>query len=196
MKKTIAILLILVIGMVGVFAANEAEVNLITTVFEFSEMKITEVMPESLTWTAFPNSAVVGAFTTYTGTENANRKSIDPYTTALQSVGFLHTRTNRRGGYNIKVSATVLSSTEAVGGANVVQTIGYDVYALDAGDASATPAKIYTAGAATAEIFVSEGLSTGMRAKSTEIRVELATTGDNLSSGTYTGDITFEYVGL
>lgn len=185
MKKTIAILLVLVIGMVGVFAAvNDASLHLKTEVHEFSQMLITESKPVGgVTWAEFGNTLVESSGS-YTTTEN--RKGIDPYDATIQPVGFLHTRTNRRGGYEIMVSATLLTSTEGT----TTENIGYDVYKGEGQDLT----KIYTAGG-DAVLFVSESPSSGMREQSNGISVQLETYGDNLSAGLYTGDITFEYIG-
>jgi len=183
MKKTIAILLVLVIGMAGVFAAT-ADLNLITTVFEFSEMKITE-SDTPITWNSWENATDGNFSSTYTGTANESRKAINPYETDAQNVGYLNTRTNRRGGYNVTVSATVLTSTDDT----TVQDINYEIY-------NDTETAVYTAGTTTsAATFVTEGIGQGMRSKQTPISVKLLTTGDDLSSGTYTGDITFTYTG-
>lgn len=185
MKKTIAILLVLVIGMVGVWAAvNDVALNLITTVFEFSEMKITasSTVP---TWTAWSNTALGNYSASYTGTDNENRKSIDPYISTAQPVGYIHTRTNRRGGYTVSVSGTPLTSTDGT----TVQYINYEIY--NAGETA-----VYVVGTtASAQTFVSETVGTGMRLKATPVSVKLITTGDNLSAGVYTADITFSYAG-
>jgi hypothetical protein len=184
MKKTIAILLVLVIGMAGVFAAT-ADLNLITTVFEFSELKITE-SDTPIEWNSWANATDGNFSSTYTGTANESRKEIDPYITTAQNVGYLNTRTNRRGGYNVTVSATALTSTEGT----TVQDINYEIY----NDTTATA--VYIVGTTpSAATFVSEGVGQGMRSKQTPISVKLLTTGDDLSSGTYTGDITFTYTG-
>lgn len=187
MKKTIAILLVLVIGMAGVFAADlTADLNLITTVYEFNEMKITEA--NSVTWTTFgeDQEADVNASSTYTGTTVATRKSIDPYTTTAQDVGYLHTRTNLRRGYTVTVKATQLSSLDVT-----TQAIDYSIF--NGGESA-----VYTTAATqpVAVTFVEEGSGTGMRPKSTPISVLLSATGDTLSAGVYTGDITFEYTAL
>ena len=183
MKKTIAILLVLVIGMAGMFAAT-ADLNLITTVFEFSELKITE-SDSSITWNSWTNAADGNFSSTYTGTDNENRKEINPYLTTAQNVGYLNTRTNRRGGYDVTVSAIALTSTDGT----TVQDINYEIY-------NGTATAVYTVGTSTSPAtFVSEAVGQGMRSKQTPISVKLLSTGDALSSGTYTGDITFTYTG-
>ena len=56
MKKTIAILLVLVIAMAGVFAATSAEVEITTTVTEFTHIGITDKDTDALVATAFDSS--------------------------------------------------------------------------------------------------------------------------------------------
>jgi len=187
MKKTIAILLVLIIGMAGVFAADlTANLNLITTVYEFNEMIITE--ENDVTWTPFGEGqkADVNARSTYTGTTAETRKSIDPYTTDAQAVGYLHTRTNLRRGYTVKVKATQLSSLD-----ETTQEIDYSIF-------NGGESPVYTTAATppVAVTFVEQESGTGMRLKSTPISVLLLATGDELSAGVYTGDITFEYTAL
>lgn len=186
MKKTIAILLVLVIGMVGVWAAT-ADLNLTTKVYEFNEMKITET-PTPATWTAFPSNPLANTnpvATTYT--TNANRKSVDPYVTTSQNVGYLQTRTNIRRGYTVSITATQLSSTEGATGSEITQVINYAIY----NDTSLIYTTADTAPAAATFLSVSNG--TGMRATTSPINVILSSTGDELSAGTYNGDITFTY---
>lgn len=185
MKKTIAILLVLVIGMVGVWAAvSDAKLHLTTAVAEFSEMLITADSNEP-NWATFENSLVENS-ASYTS--NSNRKSIDPYEDDAQDVGYIHTRTNRRGGYTITVTGAALSSTEGT----TVQTISYEIYNTPADTPSTA---IFTVGDPSPAIFVQEEIGTGMRAKKTAISVRLLNVGNDLSSGTYTGNITFAYTG-
>jgi len=196
MKKTIAILLVLVIGMVGVWAAT-ADLNLITIVYEFNEMIITEnsTVP---TWTTFPNTTNLGLASTYTDTSNANRKAVDPYNSTYQNVGYIHTRTNMRRGYSVSISATQLISSEtgtAEGASAIVEKINYSIYNDLSGS---TPTAVYTTAdtAPNPETYVTQAAGTGMRVKSTPVYIKLATVGNSLSAGTYTGDITFTYTAI
>jgi hypothetical protein len=125
MKKTIAILLVLVIGMAGVFAAvaDEAILNLVTSVSAFDEIKLSE--EETYTW------GTVGEVTdanndlgpiTVTTWDNTT-------TDSYQNVAYVHARSNRRGGFKVSATATALSMSEGESGSEQSYYIGYKINA-------------------------------------------------------------------
>ena len=174
MKKTIAILLVLVIGMVGVWAATlSADLNLTTTVYEFSEMVISSDLAH--TWATFDNTTTADVINTPSNLS----ATINPYITTNQSVGYLHTRSNVRTGYTVNILATRLTDDTKV--------IDYELY----NDADL----VYTTSATTPvyTIFVTKPAGTGMQYDNSEILVKLTTTGDNLSAGSYSATVTFSY---
>jgi len=189
MKKTIAILLVLVIGMVGVFAAT-ADLLLVSKVFEVNQMAIVQAS-SAAPWTSFTNDALVDSASTYTvASPTEVRQTVDPYTTAAQHVADLHTRTNNRQGFTVSIVATQLISSETVGSVTSDEKINYEIY----NDNGST--KIYTTAdtAPTAATFMSDaGTTKGLRVDSKPIYVKLLTTGAALNAGTYEGDITFTY---
>ena len=133
MKKTIAILLVLVIGMVGVFAATAtADLTLNTTVFPNDEIKLT---PYSVDTYEF---GTLGG-TTGQDTDSTNDLAVDlsvwdnSSTETAQNVAYVHARSNRAGGFKVTATATALKMTEGTGETAVNYYIGYKI---NAGSAS------------------------------------------------------------
>ena len=100
MKKTIAILLVLVIGMAGVFAANnsEADMKITTEISEFFKIFVTETNTAIADWDTYTQTVITKAVDT-------------TYTTDFGSVAYVQARSNNVEGYNIKVKASSLYST-------------------------------------------------------------------------------------
>ena len=187
MKKTIAILLVLVIGMVGVFAATVGTKDLLltTTVSPIDSMAI---VAADATAPTFP---VTGdQFTTFTGTPVD--LTVDN-TTSAQTVGKLYTYSNRRV-YEVQITATPLSST-AGGSTNYID------YVVSGGvDAAAQATTFTTNGASTSTtavvFYTKSGASAGatVGANGQSISVQLTTDYTTVAAGAYSGAITFNYI--
>jgi len=107
MKKTIAILLVLVIGMVGVWAANDAT----------ADMKLTTEIAEifKIFVTASDTALTEAEWLTYT--QQDVTKDVDStYTNQFKSVANVQARSNNSDGFTINVKASSLYSptTEAI----------------------------------------------------------------------------------
>jgi hypothetical protein len=105
MKKTIAILLVLVIAMAGVFAANpvnnaNAQIILNTTVSGINYIAITSTGLSSDTTT-------MAGFLTHTGTPLAEKA----ITTTSSTIGHLNLLTNARTGIDVFMKSTQLGSS-------------------------------------------------------------------------------------
>jgi hypothetical protein len=130
MKKTIAILLVLVIGMVGVWAATAtADLTLTTTVLANDEIKLTSYEPYE---TDDYDFGTLGG-TTGQGADEANDLSVDlsvwdnSSTETAQNVAYVHARSNRAAGFKVTATATALRMTEGA----VDYYIGYKINAGD-----------------------------------------------------------------
>ncbi len=138
MKKTIAILLVLVIGMVGVFAA-EAQLDLSLTVVPITQIYVSNAIGDS------PENYT--AFMALVSEDAVNGTAVALQSTA-QTVGKLHYMTNIAAGTTVKMGATLLTgsintntSTEPEATATY-NTIGYSVEVNDVtvvASAAATP---------------------------------------------------------
>lgn len=113
MKKTIAILLVLVIGMVGVWAAysDTETVLLTTTVNPINQMAVVpkETALSSYSWPTAVGGGFEGSSSSYNTTETAI--AVDTVTgieSAFVRIAKLFARSNNRGGVNITVDATSL----------------------------------------------------------------------------------------
>ena len=127
MKKTIAILLVLVIGMAGVFAAS-ADLTLITTVPVNDEIKLTPY--ENSTY----NFGSVGSTTDFDMDFSLDAWDNTSNETA-QSVAYVHARSNRSGGFKVTATATALSMSEAAATSGDSEINYYIGYKISAGDA-------------------------------------------------------------
>lgn len=110
MKKTIAILLVLVIGMVGVFAAySDTETVLLTTTVDPINQMAVVAIDEVLSSYSWPTATLEGSSSIYNTTESA--LAVDTVTgieSAFVRIAKLFARSNNRGGVNITVDATSL----------------------------------------------------------------------------------------
>ncbi|MDD3904407.1 MAG: hypothetical protein PHO09_12075 [Sphaerochaeta sp.] len=105
MKKTIAILLVLVIGMAGVFAATDAaSLELKTSVSGFNKIILSATTPSTSTYEAFNLLAPLTTKTlVYTETEGV-ADALD--------VGHLNYMTNKGVGISLTIAATDFSSED------------------------------------------------------------------------------------
>jgi hypothetical protein len=164
MKKTIAILLVLVIGMAGVFAVDPADLFVKTTVFAINEMKITDSStPPTWTVNAQTNN-IDGSSSTHDTASNA--ATVETSDAGAQTVGYLHTRTNNRLGITINytVSGGTTDYDTSVGG-NAVEYMSID--------------------------STSTGLRTG---DVKTVQVTLEDDAEIKTAGDYVGNIVFNYV--
>ena len=199
MKKTIAILLILVIGMVGVFAAtapNAQELHLKTTVVAINEMHITEVDGEPEWTSSFgSNSEVSASSTAYGGATYYSEITLDE---TLQTVGELHTRTNNRNTITVKITATALETSTTTTGdggtttTTIDDTIHYTVTGGNVSNASYHTGLVNGNPLAAVAFHVMPAGS-GLRDLSTDIEVTLDSGVAKKTAGEYTGYITFNY---
>lgn len=111
MKKTIAILLVLVIGMVGVWAAysDTETVLLTTTVNPINQMAVVgkNTVLSSYSWPTAEEGGLEGSSSIY----NETALAVDTVTgieSAFVRIAKLFARSNNRGGVNITVDATSL----------------------------------------------------------------------------------------
>lgn len=187
MKKTIAILLVLVIGMVGVFAATSvgtSDIALTTTIAPIYQMAVTAGTATTAGWT---NSTE----TTMSTIDAVTVTDTSASSATAQVVGKLWTRTNSRAGYTISVLATPLKSEY---GSPSTDTEYID-YVVSGGANDFTTAAATTS--TTAVTFYSfNGAVTGLTdgATGTEIKVKLINGFDSVSAGTFTGSITMNFM--
>ncbi len=173
MKKTIAILLILVIGMVGVFADDPVSgvdttvIKLTTTVDEYTRMAITNSETASF-------DDLIEATSVY---------SDDAYDFSAATIHF-HAETNRRVGATITMQAQPLTSTE-----NDIET--YLDYKITIGDAES-----YTSGgeaddAVTVVVLKYDHINRKPVSYSKPVSIVITDTLANAAAGTYEGQIAF-----
>lgn len=194
MKKTIAILLILVIGMVGVFANSQGSADLLlkTTVLPIDAMAIVKHGADAPSFTSINGDET--DFTSFT-TDLATAVALDiSNTSTKQSVGDLYTFSNRRL-YQVKIVATALSSLVEGG------ITAYMNYEVSGGNSTAASTPFITNGASTSTteiVFYDHNAATvsgaAIGANAETIEVKLNTSHLDVPSGTYTGTITFNYV--
>lgn len=195
MKKTIAILLILVIGMVGVFAdpapvASTADVKIgVTTLIEpINDMLALSSV--SVDWDN-PTNGI-------DNTEGGNYRTVSSATET--TVGYLHSRSNNRAGYVIKMQAGPLKSTASgvTGGIQSVVYLGYEAkaYLEDEGDlvedAISTTVTTPSSAGGNVPITSISNLS-GLVENYREIKVTVPDFATALA-GEYFADITFTYL--
>nr|WP_321295157.1 hypothetical protein [uncultured Sphaerochaeta sp.] len=131
MKKTIAILLVLVIAMAGVWAANNStsDMKITTTIADIFQIFVTEDNTAITDWDEYVQADVIKDVTS-------------SFADAFSYVASLQARSNRVAGFNIKVKASSLYSTTAD------KLIKYEVKIGSTGAAVASDATIeggYTA---------------------------------------------------
>lgn len=173
MKKTIAILLVLVIGMVGVFAATE--LDLTTTVSTFSLFKITA-----------NDYSAADYYTTFVTTNSSDVvASVGVDTSGLVANTYLTMATNDTTGFTVKITnATKMT----IGGAGTGSAIDYTISAGASGswDTSANNPTAF-------EVMTVNATSAGAKVTSTPLTVALDLASYNNAEATETGE---SYVGV
>jgi hypothetical protein len=190
MKKTIAILLVLVIGMAGVFAVEgNALLNIATTVSSQSLIKVTNTSTGAYDFSDF-------VFYTFAGLDDSvnsdvtitesNFSNTDPIT-----VGYLNYWSNETTGLTTTISASVLKDrTEETSNTS---TIGYGVY-LDSNLIVTVLNSEETATAASATTLITSNAATSTSgSKAIKVKVEANDYRLALASDDYTATITFNY---
>ena len=179
MKKTIAILLVLAISSVAIFAANATgQFDVVTNVGGIHEIKLVTV------GTTVPTNK--GAFDGLAA-DNSDFTVDDDNYNSVQTVRQLISMSNNRNGYNMTLSATAMKADI---GSSEFAYINYDV---TAGGASLTTNDAASVDAA-ANIYDS-GALTGMNFYSTNVTVKVdAEEYENAVTGSYSGTITFNLI--
>ena len=170
MKKTIAILLVLVIGMVGVWADTTAELELTTTVTSYNLLAITDSATDTFDFDADP---YVESLSATFDVENAFDSPV--------IAAYLHYKTNNAGPVTLKISGAALVN-DGDG--------AFMPYTLTCGNAS-----ISTTNATPVESInnVFNYAQTGLETASLPINVQI-TEGDDLddyTAGTYSTTVSF-----
>ncbi len=180
MKKTIAILLVLVIGMVGVWAGDYDDsrtLNLTTTVADLATLYITSAQQ-----------------TTYTTTAPAEISSFDFVVDGpgvIENVGYVSVFSNLRAGYSLAYTANVMTSSEGAAARYIDYSvqIGSDVNTLITTDAyNATPV---LTGTKNIKVVTSQ---TATQVFSEEIVITIDENFDTAVAGEYAGTIVFNFV--
>jgi len=184
MKKTIAILLILVIGMVGVFAAIDApdpnsvdtKLTLKTSVSSILETKLLTTKLSALTRAAFE---------TDTSSTNLNGKDVTVARgDANKSIGFLYVMSNYIPGYTLSLDGKALRSAADVDEEGT--TIKYTISAGSATLDLVTPTNDF-------DLKISP--LSGLTVTEYEVKVTLDSTTYDLAQAAddYTADVTFTF---
>jgi hypothetical protein len=130
MKKTIAILLVLVIGMAGVFAANtHADLELTTEIEGFNILKITAAEPNVTTLEEFNSIAPVPSKLVETDEETPvgylsyiTNKGVDIYV-SIAATHFVSPNTSTAIGYAVQVGTNTAINSQTSGEyANLTQS--------------------------------------------------------------------------
>ena len=187
MKKTITLLLILIIGIIGLFASMDESLYVVTTIHGINEMKITS-SSTSPTWTANNQTGNIAASSSEFDTPETAAVVSTAITTA-QTVGYLHTRTNNRMGIQVKVEASPLEySIQIPIGPTVVDRINYTITGGENDFDTAIPL-------ATPVTYLTIDSGTGLRLGDVKtIAVILEADAPNKTAGDYIGVIEFEYI--
>ncbi len=182
MKKTIAILLVLVIGMVGVFAATID--NTLTVGATIAPVNL------------------MGVYTLGTPAPSSNATAWQPnfsYATSITSdttveVATLHTRSNNRGGYSVTMTAKPLSSTTGEEGNTVTTYLGYKIEAFENNTSagSSTVASYQSGNGNAATIINVAPFTTAIVTESRDLSVTIADI-YSAPAGVYSGDIIFGF---
>jgi hypothetical protein len=168
--------------MAGVFAVDDANLFVKTTVFAINEMKITATSTEP-TWTTNAQTGVIDSSSSaFSNAESAAEVVISE--AGAQTVGYLHTRTNNRLGITVNVSATALDySVENT----VIDTINYTV----TGGSNSYNTATSVAAVEYMTIASGDGLRLG---DAKTVQVTLEDEAENKTAGDYVGNIVFNYV--
>ena len=187
MKKTIAILLVLVIAGVGLFAAAntfDSILNIGTVIAPINQMAVTAANTpyvwttplDGENFTAFPSES---AYSGLTDIDHYNKDGV---------VAYLQARSNNRNGFKIDMNATALAST--VG--SVTEYIDYIAKCGDAVVTTVAGATTVNSGTVGTILYANEVAYLDV----TEITVNLTEKLEDAAEGTYTGTITFTYTAV
>ena len=176
MKKTIAILLVLVIGMVGVFAAD-ATLSLTTTVAALNEFKITTAAIGANDTHDYSKYAALTTQTTTAVTRDGG----------ISSASYLTVLNNSTTAYNIGVKASRLAATD------ITTTIGFTVSCGSASNVPALePADATSSNTYTQALGVTGTVTDGLVIASAPISIIVnANDFNSAAAGSYTGYIYF-----
>ena len=188
MKKTIAILLVLVIAGVGLFAAPatiDKTIKVTTTVPGINQMAISEAVVPLNTKTADDFNTAIGTEFTEFALEYG-----DSGTALTSDSAFLYTLSNSRSGYSVTMKATAMANETG----NISSFINYTV---NCGSADIDTSDATTAGdevAASSEVLISTGVA---EVTLTKNQITIIVDGPEFAAaaeGDYEGIITFNYV--
>ena len=186
MKKTIAILLVLVIAGVGLFAAivtdTTADLYLSVTIAPINQMAITKTNTPHIWATpgtpATDFSSIYGTTATAYGLSSTNETEM--------AIAYLQARSNNRNGFSIGMTATPLMSTQG-------EDIQYIDYTVKCGDVAITTLEgaVTVVGTIVGAIsYVNAGIGV-LPIKPIELK--LTETLSNAADGEYSASITFTY---
>ena len=185
MKKTIAILLVLVVGTVSVFADNSTKLKLTTEVEPINKMVILNLDFEgTIDWDDYDN----GAYSVYNEDAYGDITDATHYEQAGK-IATLHARSNSRSGFSITMKASPLASTVGEGDDAISEYINYTVTVDGESSSSVDGADGDTATIATL------GYDDLLITHSDDIYLKLDEKLSDAASGIYNGYITFTYVG-
>jgi hypothetical protein len=190
MKKTIAILLVLVIGMVGVWA-DTTNLYLSTTVPLVNQMVVA------------PTTAILASYTwpSENGASNllddgATADDAFPVTSALEAelttIAQLFARSNSRAGVAISLEATKLFDDTAYTATVTDDSLNID-YSIEVGGAAISFVNGEKDGTPTYAIGSLAYNETGIDQKAWDIKVKLDESLANAAAGTYDAYITFTF---
>jgi hypothetical protein len=181
MKKTIAILLVLVIGMVGVWAADDpaATLNLKTTIDEVNRIAIT--------------TGSTYAFDTVS-TENPEASILNhtvAFSTAAVDIGYIHYKTNNANGVTVSMNGTYLQNSD-----NTTYRIPYQIDVLAgsvSGDTTKSLVKLNATGDTDeAVVLFTAASGTSLFTDHRQIQIKgVAGTAADYPAGLYSATVTF-----
>lgn len=176
MKKTITILLILILAGTGLFAAVADNFTVTTDVSPIDLMTVSTVEFTGTTKTLFEG---LTAYTNFAvNNTNAGTRT---------GTGWLSTLSNNRKGYVVTMAATAMTST-------VSSVDAYIDYIVEAGTAKLTTHGSGTTTAEATNVVVTVPSLTALAPTSTEIFVTVNKDAfDAAVAGSYTGTVTFTY---
>lgn len=174
MKKTIAILMILVLAGVGLFAAATDNFTVTTDVAPIDKMTVSTVEFTGTDESTFDN---LTAYTNFAVTTQAGTKT---------GTGWLSTLSNNRKGYQVTMKATAMTSTE-------ISPAAYINYEVECNAVTLTTNNGTTVTAATPVVNITSPV-TAIGSTSNEISVTVnAAQYAAAVAGSYTGTVTFTY---
>ncbi|MXI86764.1 hypothetical protein [Sphaerochaeta halotolerans] len=176
MKKTIAILLVLVIGMAGVFAADDASLKLTTSVGTLTEFKITQEAIGTSDTHDYSKFTALGV----RNTSEVSRNS------GIADAAYITVANNSTTDYSIGVKASKLAA-DGIG-----TTIGYNVTVGTVTVAALEPLAASTSTTYTEVIKVVGTAENGLTIASEQITASIITNEyDSAAAGSYEGFIYF-----